>query len=130
VKEVLSILVLCIPLFAELWNDRNGDAHHATDVVVRWIIAAFSAAVVWWLLSPHSWWSAAFLSLAIHFFFFDYLENILLIRNHVITSGAHWFTYLGKSSKEDKFKLWRKIGPYGRLAVRAVVLITAIYFYV
>jgi len=127
-KEFWGLLLLA-PLVWELIDDHNGDTKHTLDVYVR-IIIAFAAAVAIWILTNHTAWSAFILALAIHFFFFDYLENILLIRNHVIMPGAHWFTYLGKSSKQDKIQFWRKIGPYGRLAVRAVVLITAIYFYV
>jgi hypothetical protein len=130
-KEMSELwgLLLLSPLGWESIDDHKGDLKHATDVYVRIGIAIIAGLTVY-VFTAHTRWSAALLALAVHFFFFDYIVAYILEKNGVIRPGSHWFTYLGKSSDQDGLKPWVSIGPWGRLIVRSLVLVTSIYLYV
>ncbi len=125
----ITISILFVPLIWELINDRNGDSNKKQDVFIRLLLALTASVVGFYLISkpiPYG----LFLSLAIHFFAFDYLIVMILKKRGVIETKESWFEYLGKTSAVDTFKPWVKIGAKGRLSVRLGVLIAAIIVYI
>jgi hypothetical protein len=129
IKEIFAILFLFIPLISEVMNDAKGDLNKLKDVWVRFFLTLVGSmfAVA---LTDHNYLLALNLSLAIHFFLFDYIVTAVLIKNKVIeVSGAHWFSYMGKSSKVDNISWWRNMNPWGRFAIRLGYFIGSLVLY-
>lgn len=126
-KEILAILILCLPLIWELWNDRNGDFNKKADVLFRALLIVNAGFIVWGFFNRNLF-AAMNLSFAIHWLLFDYLIHIILYRNGVITSTA-WFKYMGKSSKIDNISWWRNMNPWLRLQIRLTYFLISLYLY-
>lgn len=120
-REVLAMVLLFMPLGYELLDDRKNDFNKVFDVFVRTGFVLLSSIYAWWI--GHSYLASIFLSGAIFFLLFDYLINIIMLRRR------DFFSYLGTTSRVDKIKLWIKLGAWGRFAVRAVVFIAALWWY-
>jgi len=87
-------------------------------------IAAIAISMgLWWSLDIYFLRTLALMS-GLHFMFFDYLINIILYRNKVIERpGAEkWLTYMGDTSKIDRWSFWRDMNPWMRLYLKFVVL--------
>lgn len=124
---IIAILILCLPLGWELWNDRNGDFNKKADVLFRALLIVNAGFIVWGFFNRNLF-AAMNLSFAIHWLLFDYLIHIILYRNGVIVS-PEWFKYTGKSSKVDNIPIWKSIGPYGRLFVKLFYFLLAVWLY-
>lgn len=111
----------------EAWQDRNGDKNKTTDVWLRVLLFVLEGALIKWTFGGNVF-LAINLSMAFFFLVFDYLITAILYRNGVITSPA-WFSYLGRSSKVDGIKIWKSIGPYGRLFVKVFYFLVSIWLY-
>lgn len=111
----------------EAYMDRNGDTNKSADVWIRILLFVLEGALIKWAFGGNVF-LAINLSVAFFFLTFDYLITAILYRNGVITSPA-WFRYLGKSSKVDKIKFWKSIGPYGRLFVKLFYFLLAVFIY-
>lgn len=125
--ELTSLFILCFPLFWELEDDKKGDSNKAMDVVVRTIIAAISALMVYLLglfglMEQHGALQAFVLSLSIHFLIFDYAIAALL-------GHKDWFSYLGKKGVIDNLKGWKGMKPALRFTIRMIVFAIALVFY-
>jgi hypothetical protein len=114
----LYMLLLLIPVGWEIIDDRKGDSNKGFDVFMRVLLGglvAFSR----WFGNPYT---AFFLAMALHFFIFDYAINLVLNRQP-------WFSYLGKKGVIDTLPFWRDLNPWVRFAIRAGVLIIAIWVF-
>lgn len=111
----------------EAYMDRNGDTNKSADVWLRILLFVLEGALIKWALGGNVF-LAINLSMAFFFLTFDYLITAILYRNGVITSPA-WFSYLGRSSKVDRIKFWKSIGPYGRLFVKLGYFLISIWLY-
>lgn len=117
-------------MIATVWeclNDRNGDTNKSQDVWLRILLFVLEGALIKWAFGGNVF-LAINLSAAFFFLTFDYLITAILYRNGVITSPA-WFEYLGRSSRVDKIKLWKSIGPYGRLFVKLGYFLLSVWLY-
>lgn len=123
----LGLFVLFTPLVVELLNDAKGDYNKRIDVVIR-LLLSVAVGIFTHFIAGKNILAGINLAIGIHFMFFDYAINYILYRNGVITSPA-WFSYLGRSSKVDKIKLWKSIGPYGRLFVKLFYFLISIWLY-
>lgn len=127
--EALCLLSLCLPLLWEKRDDKKGDFDKAFDVLKRGFIAAMASLFVWSLsyvgaiIRYHSFGDALFLSLAIHFMFFDYWIAFELGHK------KDWFSYLGKAGYVDNIPFWRNMAPAGKLATRMTILTSALLIY-
>lgn len=117
-------LLLWVPLFWELNDDKEGEAlnRKKRDVFIRVGIALITAAFDYLFLSNNYLRASAcfVLSMAIHFFFFDYLMNI-------IRGVKDWFSHLGKNPFDQLFV---KVNPVVRLYIRLDILIAAYDFFI
>lgn len=111
----------------EAWQDRRGDLDKSRDLWLRILLFVLEGALIKWAFGGNVF-LAINLSAAFFFLTFDYLIHIVLYRNGVITSPA-WFSYLGRSSRVDKIKFWKSIGPYGRLFVKLFYFLISIWLY-
>lgn len=124
---IWPILICCIPFAVHLVNDAKGDNKKGNDIIVLTIIAGLLALVNRWLFDIHVVKSLALMA-GIHVMLFDYAVNIIMFRNKIIEhpTARQWWKYCGKKSKLDL--ILSKIDWRVRLAVRLVILSTAIYF--
>lgn len=62
------------------------------------------------------------MSVAIHFLFFDYSIQYILIKNGTLEPPRgvkyHWFTYQAKAGVIDNIGLWRNMNPWVKLCIR------------
>lgn len=131
---LLAFLILTLPTVYELWNERSGEAkkNKRLSVLVRivcivgslWVAAVFKNDNLIKDLVK-----SAAMAFAIFFFTFDYAITTILIHRGVIETKESAFSYVGKTSKFDKFKLWVRIGPWGRFAVKLAVFVVALIIY-
>jgi len=129
--QFLIQLSLQLPLAWELNDDRHGEkkSAKALDVVKR-VALGLAVSFVW--LPLYCWQVCAamfLLSMAYHFLLFDYLIVLVLKHYKVISSSAHWCTYLGVTSTTDQLGWWRE-DPWFRLLVRLIVFILCLSLYV
>lgn len=110
----LLLLILLIPTIWEVIDDRKGDSNKGFDVFMR-VLLGLLVAFSRWFDNPYT---AFFLSMALHFFLFDYAINLVLKREP-------WFSYLGKTGVVDTLPFWRNLHPWARFGLRAVVLVIA-----
>lgn len=126
-KLIAFVLLLC-PLYWEIFNDMDGETpkEKKLDVFIR-VLMALIAAIVGFFIANKPIIDGFILSLAIHFFFFDYAITYVLQKRGVIESKQSWFEYLGKSYTDDVLRQW---SPLTRLILKAMVLGIAgiIYF--
>lgn len=128
--SILSFVVLIIPTVWEVQDDSQGDFNKKEDVYYR-ALMGFAVSLVG--LLPHTegtFWFCVWvvsrgfiLSMAMHFFVFDYWIAYRL--GHY----KDWFSYLGQKGKIDNIPFWRGLNPWLRLVVRSVVLIVALVLY-
>lgn len=133
---MIGVLILCIPLIWELWNDRNGDAHISrgplelpskkVDVLVRISIASTGAIINLFLYDKEIFKSVALCG-AIHFLLFDYLIAYILSTKRIVK--GHWWSYTG-SKGIDNYPLWKQTPPIIKLVIRLIIFIIAsiVYF--
>lgn len=112
-------LLLLIPTFAEVINDWNGETlkDKRQDVWMRaFLVLSVSVAyaVTW-----RGYLANVLLSTALFVLLFDYLINIVLRR-------PSWFSYMGSGPID---KAWTSWSPWLRLAIRVVVFLAALLFY-
>jgi hypothetical protein len=121
----LVFLVMClIPLLWHLHDDRHGDPNKRVDI---WIAFGLSCVVgLIGLVAQLNPVAILVMCGAWHFGLFDYFINVVLYRNGVSPSH-NWFEYMGKSAKMDQ--LWKRIGKWWRLAIRAAVLGAGLFVY-
>jgi hypothetical protein len=113
----MILLILLIPTIWEVIDDRKGDSNKGFDVFMRVVLGVAVA-----LFFPNLY-TAFFLSMALHFFLFDYAINIVLGRRP-------WFSYLGKKGVVDNIPVWRNLHPIMRFIVRLLTLTLAIWLFV
>jgi hypothetical protein len=113
----MILLILFIPTVWEVIDDRKGDSNKGFDVFMRVVLGI---AVALWFDNPYT---AFFLSMALHFFLFDYAINLVLGRRP-------WFGYLGKRGVVDNIPSWRNLHPIARFIIRVVVLGVAVWLFV
>lgn len=133
--EIITFSILFFPLM-ELNNDKVRDLDKKYDVFVRACFIVGVSFVNYFLrdlqiLNVHSFWQVMkgvvrplVMSVAIFFLLFDYIIHWRL--GH---KGWKAFVYTGKTSKMDKAKLWVRLGPVGRFAVKMAVFVGALIFY-
>jgi hypothetical protein len=137
VSLVIAFGLCCVPTCAHVWDDRYGDNKKLNDVfaliVLAFILGLISAYLlpIVSVLPPVPLIKTLPLNFGIHTLVFDYWINYELYKNKVIErEGADkWFVYLGLSAKLDKYHLWVKIGRWGRLAVRLIVFLTSLIWF-
>jgi hypothetical protein len=113
------ILILLIPVTWEVIDDRKGDSNKGFDVFMR-VSLGILCATSRWFPNPYT---AFILSMALHFFLFDYAINLVLGRQP-------WFSYLGKTGVVDMLPFWRNLHPIVRFVIRLLVLLLAYWAYV
>lgn len=128
IKELVAIIILCLPTAVELYADRNGDTNKVMDTVVRIMMMIAVGLIVWGWLGKNMF-VAMNMSFAIFFLIFDYAIHVILYRNGVITSPA-WFKYMGRSSKIDNISWWRNMNPWLKLIIRILYLAIALFLYI
>lgn len=135
--EVLAQGFALLPVSWELWNDRNGEdvKGKREDIAIRIILAALCGLVIMLLhntLEPnfpsnaYNWWmvlGGIALAAGWHFLLFDYYIAAILKKRGIIHYDGRfgWFSYTGKTSKFDKFELWKWLHPVNRLIIRLIV---------
>lgn len=123
------ILAAILPAAWEVWNDHEGDFDKKRDVIVRGIVCLYSGAVLYLLTKTPVLWGAL-LAAGTHFLIFDYWVVWVLRKNKIISPFAKIFSYLGKSSVQDKWSIWINIGPWGRLLARVTVFVYTLYLFI
>lgn len=121
-KEVLAMVLLCIPTAWELWEDRDGDVNKKLDVFVRCILVAASAVYPWYI--GHGYIASVFMAGGIFAMVFDYLENKINLKR------KDWFSFLGTTSEQDKIKWWRNMKPLNRFYIRAAIFGGCLSWYI
>lgn len=111
------LLLLLIPTVWEIIDDRKGDSNKGFDVFMRVLLGI---CVALWFSNIYT---AFFLSMALHFFLFDYAINLILKREP-------WFSYLGKKGVVDNIGPWRNLNPWARFIIRLAVLLVAIWLFI
>jgi hypothetical protein len=127
--ETVAIALLFVPAVWEVWNDQDGDDHSSKADLYARAGLVITCSMVIWLITGRSGIRAALLCTAFHFMIFDYWVAYKLEKNGVIKPGSCWFTYLSKSAPYDKAPLWQRLGPWGRLVTRIVVLAITLTIY-
>lgn len=135
----VCILSITAPLFWELWNDRNGDAHvtrgplkqyqlmsKQVDVSIRIMIACAASVLNSW--NGINFWAALAMCGATHFLFFDYTIVFILVKRGIMAAHIHWYTYLGDNGVDD-LGIWKRSPPWLRLGVRLTVFTLALIWY-
>jgi hypothetical protein len=128
-KHLLLFFCLCVSVPWEVHDDRKGDDHSKRmDLVWRSVLWSLGAWLNWYFLDKNIG-ASVYLAWAIHFLTFDYYVAAKLYANKVINSKGDWFSYLGKSSELDKFRIWRNATPAQRFAMRVAFLVPALIWY-
>jgi hypothetical protein len=121
--EFVGFALLTLPLFWELYDDRNGDSGKITvaelffitekvkDVFIRGFIALVVSVINYFMIGIPIHESLLASLFGFHFLIFDYAINY-------IYGHSNWFSYLGKTSKFDAWELWRGIHPFDRFLIR------------
>lgn len=123
---IWGALICCIPLGIHILNDRKkGDRKKTNDIIVLTIVAVALALVIRWLFDK-SYTQSLSLMFGIHFLVFDYWIVYELRKSGVIRADAKIFEYTG-SGKIDQ--IWAKVHPVIRIAVRALVFLVAVSWY-
>lgn len=129
IYEILALVIQDVPTEVEVANDAHGDFNKTGDVILR-IILSCAAVLITIKITDHTILDSALLTSAMFFASFDYRVTHALIKNKKIEApGATWFNTTGKEGWFDRIPLWVKIGPWGRFAAKAVVLILAVVNY-
>jgi hypothetical protein len=125
--KLIAFLLLFAPLVWEVLNDMNGETlkEKKVDVFIR-VLMALIAAIAGFFIADKPIIDGLILSLAIHFFFFDYLIHYILMKRGVIENKQHWFEYLGKSYTDD---VLRQFDPWTRFIIKAGILVGALIIY-
>lgn len=128
ILEILSILILAIPLAWELWDDRNGDDHSKNDDwILRGLLMIVCSIAVWFINSHHNFLQALFLSFAMFTALFPYLINIILYKRGVI-SNLKWWDHLSNKAIPDK---WISFIPWQiRMVMYLIILGAAVKLYI
>lgn len=128
----LTILILCIPTVYNLITNRNGRTakQKRKDVVIRVVMIIVFGVLTALIRGNYKQpFDEIFMSFAIFFLVFDYAITTILIHRGIIETKEGAFSYVGKTSKMDKAKLWVRIGAWGRFAVKMIVFIASLLFY-
>jgi hypothetical protein len=130
-KLIIALLTLFLPLLWEIYSDRKGETSEEKmrDVLWRLLLTAVAALTNFFLIGKPIL-DTIFLTLAIHWMFFDYIITWWLIKKGVIETHKTWFEYLGKFSVMDNLRAWVTIGAKGRFWVKVGVLVVAILIYI
>ena len=125
--KLIAFLLLLSPLTWEIWNDKDGETakEKKLDVFIR-VLMALIVAIVGFFIANKPIVDGFNLSLAIHFFFFDYAITYILQKRGVIESKQHWFEYLGKAYTAD---VLRQFDPWTRFIIKAGILVGALIIY-
>jgi hypothetical protein len=127
--KLLVLIFFIIPVIVEVISDAHGDYNKKIDVLFRMIFIVGISLIIHFL-GYANFFAAVNVGVAIHFLLFDYVVTSVLIKNKVIeVSGAHWFSYMGRSSKVDNISFWRNIKPWGRFAIRLGYFIGSLVLY-
>lgn len=119
--EIIAFLVLLLPIVWEVRDDRHGDPDKTKDVIIRATMMVTIGLLAALLRGDYKHpFDEMFMSFALFFLLFDYAMAVVLKKP---------LGYLGTTSKMDRFKLWVKIGPMGRFAVRLAVFAGALIWY-
>lgn len=129
-QKVIIAFLCILPTAWELYNDRNGENKKGKikDTAVLLVVTGLIAGLSYWLGQRPV--SAILLIFGIRVMFFDYLINIILYKRKVIEKpGAEkWFSYIGESTHWWD-QLAAKVHPVIRIAVRALVFLVAVWWY-
>jgi hypothetical protein len=129
--EIFAILMLCAPLFAELYDDRDGDEHPNQDWIWRGVLMIIFAALAAFMYielyrGPADYFKKFgqnfVLSFGIFSLFFPYLINIA-------HNKKRWWDSLSKTAWPDKVYLWRMTPWYGRLFILLVLFGVCVIIY-
>jgi hypothetical protein len=120
---ILAIMgiFLALPTVYEISDDAEGDLNKKRDVIYR-LLLMISMAFVAHLTGLSNFFVAFNLSLAIHFLFFDYIIQYILIKNGTLEPPKgvtyHWFTYQAKSGVIDNLRFWRNMNKWVKLGIK------------
>lgn len=120
-KEVLAMVLLCIPTVWELCDDHKGDSNHAFDVFIRVGLVLLMSIFPWYI--GHGYIASIFMAGGIFALVFDYLENAINLRR------KDWFSFMGTTAKQDQVKWWRNMSPDHRFIGRASIFILCSVWY-
>jgi hypothetical protein len=127
--KLLVLIFFIIPVIVEVISDANGDYNKKIDVLFR-MVFIIGISLIIHFLGYANFFAAVNVGVAIHFLLFDYIVTAVLIKNKVIEApGAHWFSYMGKSSKIDNIKWWRETSPWIRLHIRLAYFLLSLVLY-
>lgn len=130
-KEFVAVLLLCLPLFAELYEDRKGDKHPNNDWIYRGVIMILISTITAFMhIEQYNGPADYFkkfgqnfvLSFGIFSLFFPYLINLA-------HNKKRWWDSLSKTAWPDKVYLWRMTPWYGRLFILLVLFGVCLIIY-
>lgn len=124
--NLIAFLLLFCPLIWELFNDMGGETQKEKklDVFIR-VLMALIAAIVGFFIANKPIVDGFILSLAIHFFAFDYLI-VMILNRRVYEKKVNWFTHLGKSYTDD---VLRQFAPWTRFIIKLGILSGSVILY-
>lgn len=126
ITELLFILLFCVPLFCELYDDRHGDEHPNNDWVWRGLLMMF-VSVAYAMYQPHEHFFASFgrafvMSFGIFVLVFNYAINI-------IHKKPRWWDSLSDTAWPDRLDYWRLTPWYGRLLFMLIIFGVCAFIY-
>lgn len=145
-KLLVSILLLIIPTWYEVFRDRHGDAHPNSDWKLRGFMCLVCGALVGMIHGDLVFGTIKYTLSAIFLFaaLFPYWINFVHLKNGVTSYMIparydllnvdeileHVKNHLSKTAWPDKTWWWIKLGANGRFIVYLVFFILAIITYV
>lgn len=123
--EALKVFFLCIPLFAELYADRDGDEHPNIDWLWRGVVMLAVSFILAFLADENQvlvFFRSFALSFGIFTLFFPYLVNI-------VHNKKRWWDSLSPTAWPDKVYIWRASPWWARLFFLLVIFGACVMFY-
>lgn len=142
--NLLCIILLVLPSVSlKLYRDRNGRRHPDPDGVLELIyIWSICALFAWYIRHELHHETSALIRLLMcyavsftgHGLFFTYTYNWMWFYKYYnikyFSLPKYIFTHLSDSAVPDRWKFWRSLGPYGRLAVYILIFTAAVTWFV
>ncbi len=129
--DIFRIICLSLPVFVELYDDRNGDKHPNNDWLFRGITMIFFSGLFALLYHDKNVIQNLLLSFGIFAFFFPYLINIVHLKRGVIklAPGEKWYNHLSAKAWPDNQEWWNGIPWYARLIMMGIVFLACALVY-